>query len=100
MITITEGLGLTCYMRESSTEIDVGRVNHIVDIVLSESYHVPTCDYIPIFSGSASCMLKTKKLSQEHRNLPVLAHWDNISILVPSSNDLVPMYHRTSALDH
>lgn len=74
MITIIEGLGLTCYTRESSTATDVGRVNHIVDIVLSESYRVPTCDYIPIFFGSAPCMLKTKKLSQAHGKLPVLAH--------------------------
>ena len=36
------------------------RVNHIVDVVISESHHVPTCDYIPILSGSASCMLKKR----------------------------------------
>jgi hypothetical protein len=38
--------------------------------------------------------------SQEGGKSPVVAHWDNISILVASSNDLVLMYHRTSALDH
>ena len=38
--------------------------------------------------------------SQENKRSSVVAHKDNISILVPSSNDLVPMYHRTSALDH
>jgi len=38
--------------------------------------------------------------SQQDGKSPVLAHLDNISILVVSSNDLAPMYHRTSALDH
>jgi hypothetical protein len=38
--------------------------------------------------------------SQEDGKSPVVAHLDNISILVASSNDLVPMYHHTSALDH
>ena len=38
--------------------------------------------------------------SQEDGKSPVVAHLDNISNLVASSNDLVPMYHRTSALDH
>ncbi len=61
MITIANGLELTCYMRESCTAADVGRVNHIVDLAMSESHHVPTCDYIPIFSGWASCMLKKRK---------------------------------------
>jgi hypothetical protein len=37
---------------------------------------------------------------QEYGKSPLLAYKDNISILVASSNDLVPMYHRTSALDH
>jgi hypothetical protein len=38
--------------------------------------------------------------SQQDRKSPVLAHKDNISILAASLNDLVPMYHRTSVLDH
>jgi len=61
MITIAKNLGLTCYTRESCTAADVRRVNHIVDLVISESHHVPTCDYIQIFSGWASCMLKRRK---------------------------------------
>jgi hypothetical protein len=101
VITILKGLELTCYMRESCTAADVGHVNHFVGLVMSESHHLPTCDYIPIFSEWASCMLKkTKKLRAKKKRSSVVAHKDNISILVPSSNDLVPMYHRTSALDH
>jgi hypothetical protein len=38
--------------------------------------------------------------SQEDGESPVLAHKDNISILVSPSNDLVLMYHRKSASDH
>jgi hypothetical protein len=61
IIPIAKNLGLTCYTRESCTAADVGCVNHIVDLVMSESHHVPTCDYIQIFSGWASCMLKKRK---------------------------------------
>ena len=61
IIIIAKGLGLTCYTRESCTAGDVRRVNHIVELVISESHNVPTCDYIQIFSGSASCMLKKGK---------------------------------------
>ena len=38
--------------------------------------------------------------SQEDGNMPVLAHKDNISILVASSDDLIQMNHHTSVLDH
>jgi len=61
MITIAKDLRLTCYTRESCTAADVERVNHIVDLVMYESHHVPTCDYTLIFSGWASCMLKKRK---------------------------------------
>jgi hypothetical protein len=60
IITMANGLELTCYTRESYTTANVGRVNHI-DPVMSESHHVPTCDYIPIFSVWASCMLEKRK---------------------------------------
>jgi hypothetical protein len=60
MTTTGKGLGLTCCTRESCTAVDVGRVNHVVDLVMSESHHVPTCDYIPIFSEWASYMLKKR----------------------------------------
>ena len=36
MFTIVEGLRLTCYTQGSCTAASVGRVNHIVDIVLPE----------------------------------------------------------------
>ena len=61
IITIAKSLGLTYYTRESCTAANVGRVNHIVGLVMSESHHVPTFDYIPIFSQWASCMLKKGK---------------------------------------
>ena len=73
MITITEGLGLTCYTQESCTAAGVGHVNDIVEIEMSESHHIPTCDYIPISSGSASCMLKTKKFRA--KNMKNRQYW-------------------------
>jgi hypothetical protein len=61
MIAIAKGLGLSYYTRVSCTAADVGCVNHIVDLVISESHHVLTSDYIPIFSGWASYMLEKRK---------------------------------------
>ena len=64
--------------------------------------NVPTCDYIPILSEWASCMLK-KRMKVEYREdkkLPELAHSDSISTLSSSSDGLVPKSHHTSALVH
>ena len=57
---------------------------------------VPSCGYILILSGSASCMLK-RKFKSEDGNVLMQTYSDNISILAASPDGLVPKCHHTSA---